>query len=584
LRAWRVFLALAVLAAGGYFLVPSIAAQDVYYVVFGLATVGAIVGGVRLNRPRRPLLWYLLAAGQLTFIVGDLVWAVYEVLLHVETPFPSLADVFYLAGYPFTAAGLLLLVRGRRTPGRDEGNLIDAGIVATGLGLLFWVFLIAPYGRDPSLSGLERVISMAYPVMDVLVLAVAVRLVFTRGARTAAYRFLVASFFLYLVADAVYSVMVLAGTYQSGSFVDAGWLLSYALLAVGALHPSMRTLSEPGEDRETKLTRRRLVVLAGVSLLAPALLGLGAARASLDAPLIAGSVALFLLVLVRMANLVREVEANARVIQDQRVQLEAEKRVVAELRELNRMKTEFVAVASHELRTPLTSMIGFARTLERSDLAEDSQSRRNFLRIIVEQGDRLLRLVENLLMASQVDGEGIRPGGDEVVLADFCREIVDGLGPDASRVRLAIPSRLPLLTTDRQLLARVLTNLLDNALKYSLDRAGCEIGARREDDLLVFWVEDHGIGIPAEQLERIFDRFYQVDSSSTRSFGGTGLGLSLVKDLLRLLNGSIEVESELGRGSRFTVRLPIGKPATDAVVEPIEAALPAERPVVPTSA
>jgi signal transduction histidine kinase len=116
------------------------------------------------------------------------------------------------------------------------------------------------------------------------------------------------------------------------------------------------------------------------------------------------------------------------------------------------------------------------------------------------------------------------------------------------------------LYTDRQLLSRVLQNLVDNALKYSPEEAPCELEARAEGDTLVFWVQDYGIGISPEELPKIFDRFYQVDSSSTRTFRGAGLGLSLVQDLLDHLGGQIDVVSRPGEGSRFTVRLPVRHP------------------------
>jgi signal transduction histidine kinase len=116
------------------------------------------------------------------------------------------------------------------------------------------------------------------------------------------------------------------------------------------------------------------------------------------------------------------------------------------------------------------------------------------------------------------------------------------------------------LTTDRQVLSRVLQNLVDNALKYSPDGSPCEIEARGDAEHLVFWVRDYGIGIPQEEQPRIFDRFYQVDSSSTRTFRGAGLGLSLVQDLLEHIGGTIEVDSIPGEGSRFTVTLPVRHP------------------------
>jgi two-component system sensor histidine kinase BaeS len=125
---------------------------------------------------------------------------------------------------------------------------------------------------------------------------------------------------------------------------------------------------------------------------------------------------------------------------------------------------------------------------------------------------------------------------------------------------VAIPDDLPVLHTDRQHLGRVLSNLLDNALKYSADDAPVELGAVVTGDDVAFWVTDHGVGIEPEYLVRIFERFYQVDSSPTRRFRGAGLGLSMVRELVGHLGGTVGVESVLGEGSTFTVRLPIRGP------------------------
>jgi signal transduction histidine kinase len=142
--------------------------------------------------------------------------------------------------------------------------------------------------------------------------------------------------------------------------------------------------------------------------------------------------------------------------------------------------------------------------------------------------------------------------------------VVEGLSAeDAERVHVDLADDMPDLHTDRQLLGRVLSNLLDNALKYSPDGKRCEVGARPEGpEHILFWVRDHGIGIDPEQIDRIFDRFYQVDSSSTRRFAGAGLGLSMVRDLAGALGGTITVESEAGDGSMFRVRLPVWAPAS----------------------
>lgn len=236
---------------------------------------------------------------------------------------------------------------------------------------------------------------------------------------------------------------------------------------------------------------------------------------------------------------------------------------VSELRELNRMKGEFVAVVSHELRTPVTALIGYAKTLRQPEFAEDAQMRAEFLERMERQGDRLLRLVENLLTASNLENRKLPASIGRVLFDDLCREIVEGLGSDAERIELDLPPSLPVLHTDRQLLGRVLSNLIDNALKYSPEDTSCIVGARKENEGIVFWVQDQGIGIEESVVKRVFEPFYQVDSSPTRAFRGTGLGLSLVKDLLDHLGGTVELESTVGEGSTFTVHLSVWHPASD---------------------
>jgi signal transduction histidine kinase len=238
--------------------------------------------------------------------------------------------------------------------------------------------------------------------------------------------------------------------------------------------------------------------------------------------------------------------------------LEKEHHTVDELRELNRMKGEFVAVVSHELRTPVTALIGYAKTLRQPEFAEDRSMRQEFLERMERQGDRLLRLVENLLTASNLENNQLPVSVGRVLFEDLVREVIEGLAGEANRVHVDVPDDLPVLTTDRQLLSRVLQNLVDNALKYSPDGSPCELQAKVDGaDHIVFLVRDYGIGIQPDELPRIFERFYQVDSSSTRTFRGTGLGLSLVQDLLQHLGGTIEVRSEPSKGSTFTVRMPV---------------------------
>jgi len=254
--------------------------------------------------------WYLIAAGQLLFSIGDVYSFYHEWVLKTELPFPSVADGFYLVFYPMLTAGLLLLIRGR-APGRDAASLIDATIITIGIGLLSWVFLIGPYVRLPDLSLPQRLVSIAYSLGDLLLLAVAVRLWRTGGSGALASRLLIFGLFALMAVDTVYGLSLLNGGWQIGGPVDAVWILYYLALGLAALHPSMVSLSEPALVNP-RLTRTRLGLLAGASLMAPAMLVIQAVRHQpIDVGVIAGgSVVLFLLTLTRMGGLASEVASQ----------------------------------------------------------------------------------------------------------------------------------------------------------------------------------------------------------------------------------------------------------------------------------
>src|SRR6266508_414985 len=243
------------------------------------------------------------------------------------------------------------------------------------------------------------------------------------------------------------------------------------------------------------------------------------------------------------------------------VHLYREQRTVAELEELSRLKSQLVAMASHEVRTPLTSIVGYASALRRMPGSAEPDKRHDFLDIIERQAKRLLSLVERLLTASRLESGKFVTSLGPVCVDELCHEVVEGLGVDGGQVVIELPGDLPDPVTDRRFLAQVIGNLTENALKYSPRDRPCTIGARREGDHLVLWVQDQGIGIPDSELRRIFERFYRVDRTETRQVGGVGLGLTLVRELVEVLAGTIAVQSGVGRGSRFTVRLPLRHPA-----------------------
>ncbi len=284
--------------------------------------------------------------------------------------------------------------------------------------------------------------------------------------------------------------------------------------------------------------------------------------------LLIGLATLYILLLPIAFRTSRRVgEQNARLAEQARKLEELlahEQNTVAELRELNRLKSNFVAVASHELRTPLTSIIGYAKTLRQPQFADDQGTRQEFVEAIERQGDRLFQLVENLLTASRLEGESLKASVTAFSFGELTKEVVEGLGSQGERVLVSLPPDMPTMITDRQYVAQILQNLLSNALKFSPADVPCELGAGHGLDWIAFWVRDQGIGIPSNEVGRIFERFYQVDSSSTRRYGGIGLGLSLVQSLVQTLGGRIEVQSRVKEGSTFTVMLPLTQPSTAA--------------------
>ncbi|MEU5891700.1 EAL domain-containing protein [Streptomyces sp. NPDC047461] len=284
-----------------YYIFP---AQRMIFVAVGATGVFGIVLGVFLNRPAHRLPWLLLAAGNLAFVSGQATQIILIELLQDEIPFPSIADGFYLAAYPLYAAGLLSFVHWR-TGWRDRASLVDALTLTAGLALLSWLFLIDPYARVEGLTWVQKAFSIAYPLGDILVLAMLLRLLAGPGGKSRSLMLLTAGTVGLLTADVAYGLIQLNGTWRTGTAVDLGWAVLYGAWAAAALDPTMRSLTHPVAWRaETGMGRVSLLALA--SLIAPViLLTEGVRGVSSDVGVIGVfSAVLFLLVLYRLAGVV----------------------------------------------------------------------------------------------------------------------------------------------------------------------------------------------------------------------------------------------------------------------------------------
>jgi signal transduction histidine kinase len=231
--------------------------------------------------------------------------------------------------------------------------------------------------------------------------------------------------------------------------------------------------------------------------------------------------------------------------------------------ELNRMKDEFVAVVSHELRTPLTSIKGIIRTMLRYGSSMDEEDRRPLVEAADRQAERLEGLIEQLLMVARLDShvEPIRLA--PVSVHGVVRGVVEERSVESHGhvFDIRLPEQLPALHTDELKVHQIVSNLVDNAVKYSDPGTRVTIRARREAASVVVEVEDEGPGIPEAAQERIFDRFYQVDQSTTRAVGGLGLGLYVARRLAEAIGGEVRLDRSDRTGSTFSVRLPLLSPA-----------------------
>ena len=245
--------------------------QHVYiWTALGLSGTAAIIVGVRLNRPRRASPWYLLAGSLFAFIAGDATMDVLIDFFGQEDPFPSVADLMYFVMYALVAAAMVQLYR-LGVVSREVTSLLDALILTSGVGLLSWIYLISPYVSDPTLTPLLKIVSIAYPVFDLLVLAMGARLV-SMARLTPAVLMLAGGALGLLVADVAYGLVQLNGIWQTGSPWEFGWAACYGLWGAAALHPSMRDLTEPKVMRPTEERMRALVLLGLASLIAPTVL------------------------------------------------------------------------------------------------------------------------------------------------------------------------------------------------------------------------------------------------------------------------------------------------------------------------
>ncbi len=425
----RTYVAVALVAVVGFLAVPDGSlAQMAWQVAAGWGAAATIMVGLVRRRPAAPAAWWLFALG----VAGNASGILVETILtrtQAGPGFPSWADAAYLSLYPAVAAGLVLLIR-RRTAHRDWSSVVDATTLTTGVSLLAWIFMVEPAASDPTIGLFGHVVSISYPVGDIVLLAMTVRLLLGGSRHNASFRLLAAALVCFLGGDSAWAVinqMEWEPGPMAHKLLSDAFLVGYLLFAAAAAHPDVRSVAHTGAPRPARPSRSLLALLTVTSLIAPALLLMQALRHRVtDALAIAiGCAALFLLVVTRMSQLLSQLD-----LQTQRVQELAVTDELTGLPNRRAWNTELPGMIERVRRTkdPLSMAIVDLDHFKRFNDAYGHPAGDRLLKEAAAAWREQLRTVDHLA----------RYGGEEFVVllpdatAAGAHEIID-------RLRLATP-------------------------------------------------------------------------------------------------------------------------------------------------
>jgi signal transduction histidine kinase len=536
--AWRVFLVVGIALSVAYLWFPR-AGQLVGYDAIGLASAVALWFGGRRRPPATRAPWYWLAAGMAFWVIGDAIWSTYE-LTGREAPYPSIADYVYLLAYPAFAVGLLILVRRRRA---DVETLIDAGIVAAAAGLVSWVVFIHPV-VGPESPLLVVAVSAAYPIADLLILAVLARMVLAPGARTPAYRFLLAGLSILIVGDVAYSLAVVGDGYTGGGLMDVGWLAFYVAWGTAALHPSLEDPSGNHPTDPARYRTSRLVLLLAASLLVPLMITAGSRDGLTDVVVVAAiiSVVLIALVATRVRLLVSEVETRRRALEATLIEL---RRVEGERAQLLDMTVR----AAEDERTKIAGELHDGPIQHLAVLSFRLQQAKT--RIERGDGDAAGELIGSAIpmlgsdvgdlrrMMTDLRPPALDAGGIQAALSDLAADIErrSGIQVDVrTDVRNALDHDI------ETIVYRVAQEALQNAARHSSASAvGVDVGTHNGSVELV--VRDDGRGFDPTTIPQLVRDGH--------------FGIAGMRERVQMAGGACSVESEPGGGTTVHVRLPV---------------------------
>ncbi len=498
--------------------------------------------------PRLRSFWLAMCAAMAAETVADAFLLKFNVQ-YAQPPFPTIADAFFLSFYVLLFLALLRVPVAPVSRAKRMRMLLDGATVVLGGGALVWYFVLGPTAKQGGQNTLATVVSLAYPVGDLTLLAGIAVVLLRRSPPSLkpALLLIAAGMLASIVADVVYGYGVLHNTYKSGDPIDTLYVLEFLLFALAAIsQPRVEAGAEEATTGEWSQPTARaswlpyLTAPIGFGLL----IGVEAERPFFpDLSLVLILTMIGGLVAARQYLALRELAAAE-----------------AELRRSERVKDEFISVVGHELRTPLTSIRGSLGLLQGGVFGELPPEAAEMLELAVTNTDRLVRLIDDILDIERMDAGAMTLELAPVRASELVRNAMQIVQLAATEAKVTLTADLredPLVCADADGVVQVLVNLLGNAVKFSPRWSEVSAAVGRDGGEAVFSIADSGRGIPADRLETIFERFRQVDSSDAREKGGSGLGLAIARAIVERHGGDMTVRSKPGEGSTFCFTLPL---------------------------
>lgn len=665
-RRWLVGIALAATSCVSVLLLPtSSTASAVVYLSSALIALAVFLAAVvRMPAGVRGIWWCLWGFFALSALSATSTSLLSDREVGTPSSDPGPSDLLHVVSYLLAITAVVMLVR-RLHPERDREVWIDSAIITFAAASIVGTFVIAPMSTASNETGLTLGLTVAYPLLDLVILSVLVWLLVGSERVNPSLALLTGSFVVYVAGVLVhdYRLSYDLGPLPFASF-EALFLTTLVLMTAAVTAPGARDIANSTDRHPAGNAPTNIVTILVGTLTPPALLAIvlwsgGGATAGL---LALTSVVVVALALWRLRILITTVDRERRLTQivldstgdgivgldrdgtvmfvnlaarrllrsrasdlvgrnfhevahavrsdgaphtwedcpvralvaeggeaflpDQTYQrrdgstfpvevvvaplvIEGEAkgavtsfRDVSERQAMDEMKRQFVSVVSHELRTPLTSIKGSLQLLDAGVMGPVTAEQQQLLTMAATNSDRLGRLIDDILDLERLDAGRMPLRPERVDGADLARRAVDGIAGAAAAAGVATSAAVADSSADVDVevdphrLLQVLTNLLGNAIKFSERGGAVAVTTARSGDDVRISVSDHGRGIPADQLAKVFERFGQVDAGDSRRQGGTGLGLAIAKEIVVRSGGTLAVESQPGRGSTFTVTLP----------------------------